>query len=311
MFRKPLLLLAVSAICLGLTLPAQAASYPDKPITIVCWSSAGSGHDLMARMLAKVGEKYVGQPMAVMNKKGGQGKVAMSYVLNKRPDGYTIMTNTRSMTERLTDPKADINVNSFKYICRVVIDPFVVVVGKDSPFNSMQDVIDYAKKNPGALKIGGYSVQSVDQQLVKEIMAATGTTMNYVPYKGGLEPVVAVLGGHINVAVANPSEMIANWQAGKLKVLATCSEERFEPFSDTPTLKELGIDVVEEHWRGLMASKEVPDAIIDRLDEDFHKTIEDPEFANFLKTSNMYNGYLPHDKFRELVIRQTKANTKE
>jgi putative tricarboxylic transport membrane protein len=311
MFRKPLALAAIFALCFGWSFPVQAGNYPDKPITIVCWSSAGSGHDLMARILAKVGEKYVGQPMAVMNKKGGQGKVAMSYVLNKKPDGYTIMTNTRSMTERLTDPKASLNVDSFKYICRVVIDPFVVLVGKDSPFNSMKAVIEYAKKNPGALKIGGYSVQSVDQQLVNEIMAATGTKMNYIPYKGGLEPVVAVLGGHIDIAVANPSEMIANWNAGKLKVLATCSEKRFEPFADAPTLKELGIDVVEEHWRGLMASKDVPDAIINQLDAAFHKTIQDPEFTKFLKTSNMYNGYLPRDQFRELVIRQTQANAKK
>lgn len=288
--------------------PIFAADYPKKPITIICWSSAGSGHDLMARMLAKVGEKYLGQPIAVINKKGGKGKIAMNYVLNKRPDGYTIMTNTRSMTERLTDPTAKLNANRFHYISRAVIDPYVIVVQKDSQFNTIEDLINYAKNNPNGVKIGGYSVQSVDQNLVNKIMGHAGIKFNYIPYKGGMEPVVAVLGGHIDVAVANPSEMMANYQTGNLKVLATASSKRFAPFDSVPTLKEAGVDVVEEHWRGLMASKEVSPEIIAILDKAFEKTINDPEFVAFLEKSNMYNGYLPPSEFKNLVITQTTEN---
>jgi tripartite-type tricarboxylate transporter receptor subunit TctC len=221
------------------------------------------------------------------------------------------MTNTRSMTERLIDPKADLNVNSFNYVCRVVIDPFVIIVQKDSPFDSIQDLITHAKKHPGKIKMGGYSVQSVDQKLVNKFSRSAGIKFSYIPYKGGMEPVVAVLGGHIDVAVANPSEMIANFEAGKVKVLATCSEERFPPFEASPTLKEAGIDVVEEHWRGIMASAEVPMEIIETLDDAIAKTIKDPEFKHFLKSSNMYDGYLPHDVFKQLVIEQTNENAKQ
>lgn len=287
---------------------ATASTYPGKPLSLVCWSSAGSGHDLMARMVAKVGEKYLGQPLAVLNKNGGKGKVAMSYVLNKKPDGYTIMTNTRSMTERLIDPDADLNVRSFKYISRVVIDPFVILVSKDSPFNTLKELIAHAKQHPKKLKIGGYSVQSVDQKLVNKFMKATGTELNYIPYKGGMEPVVAVLGGHVDIAVANPSEMIANFKAGNVKVLATCSGKRFAPFEEAPTLKELGIEVVEEHWRGLMAPADVSAEVIETLDKAVAQAIKDPEFQEFLKSSNMYDGYLAHDAFRELVIAQTEEN---
>ena len=210
------------------------AAYPDKPITLVCWSSAGSGHDLMARVIAKVGEKYIGQPIVVVNKSGGSGKVAMNYVLNTKPDGYTLMTNTRSMTTALAGSKG-LTVDSFKYIGRVVKDPFLILVGKDSKLNNMADLIAHAKANPGKVSIGGYSTKSVDESLVKDIESAAGIKLNYVPYKGGQEPVVAVLGGHIEVAVANPSEMLANFKAGSLKVLALASEDRFEPFLDTPT----------------------------------------------------------------------------
>lgn len=310
MKKVTILSILVLAMSVMLGTSAIAGSYPEKPISLVCWSSAGSGHDLMARMIAKVGEKYLGQPIAVLNKKGGKGKVAMSYVLNKPADGYTLMTNTRSMTERLIDPNADLTVDSFNYVARVVKDPFVILVNKESQFNSMQDLVDFAKKNPGKVKIGGYSVQSVDQKLVNKIMKATGMELNYIPYKGGMEPVVAVLGGHVDVAVANPSEMIANFKADKVKVLAVASQKRFSPFDDAPTLKELGIDVSEEHWRGMMASKDVPMELVAALDSAIQKTIQDPEFQEFLKSANMYDGYIPHAEFKELVKAQTAENMK-
>lgn len=303
-------LATLALICLIANTSAEAADYPEKPISLVCWSSAGSGHDLMARMIAKVGEKYLHQPIGVLNKTGGKGKVSMAYVLNKPADGYTLMTNTRSMTERLIDPKADLTVDSFSYISRVVIDPFVVLVNKDSKFNIMQDLIDYAKSHPGEIKIGGYSVQSVDQKLVNKIMSKTGIDLNYIPYKGGMEPVVAVLGGHVDVAVANPSEMLANFESGNVKILATCSNKRFAPFDKTPTLKEQGIDVVEEHWRGVMASKDLSPEKVKILDDAIRQTIVEPEFQNFLKSSNMYDGYLTHDEFAKLVKVQTEENIK-
>lgn len=282
------------------------ADYPEKPITLVCWSSTGSGHDLMARYIAKLGEKHIGQPIVVVNKKGGKGKVAMSYVLNQKPDGHVIMTNTRSMTKRLKKDGKGININSFKYISRVVKDPFVITVKDDSPFNNIADLVTFAKANPNKVKIGGYSTKSVDEGLVKELEAKAGIDLNYIPYKGGKEPVVAVLGGHIDVAIANPGEMMTNFKAGKLKVLAVASESRFAPFEDSATLSEQGYDIVTEHWRGVMASKDVPDEVVTKVNDMIAKVVEEPEFKKFLESTNMYNGYLNGEAFTTLVDEQTK-----
>lgn len=299
--------LATAVLALGTLLSGPVlADYPEKPITLVCWSSAGSGHDLMARYIAKLGEKHLGQPIVVVNKKGGEGKVAMSYVLNQPADGHVIMTNTRSMTKRLQKTGGSIAIDSFKYISRVVRDPFVIAVDQDSPFETMSDLVEFAKANPKQVNIGGYSTNSVDEDLVKALEEKAGIDLNYIPYKGGKEPVVAVLGGHIHAAIANPSEMLANYQAGKLKVLAVASEESFPPFENVATLKAQGYDVVSEHWRGLMASKEVPDEVIARLDAMMQKVIAEPEFRKFLTGANMYNGYLPPDSFEELVVAQTR-----
>ena len=300
MIRKTLLLGIVF-----LAGPALA-DYPEKPVTLVCWSSAGSGHDLMARMIAKVGEKYLGEPIVVVNRQGGSGKVAMNYVLNQRPDGHVIMTNTRSMILRFQEANARLSVDDFRYIGRVVTDPFVITVNKDSPFQTIDELIEHARANPKAVNVGGYSIRSVDEALVKELEAAAGIELNYIPYRGGKEPVVAVLGGHIDVAIANPSEMITNYEAGSLRGLAVATAERFAPFEDVPTLTERGYAVVPDYWRGVMASKDVPDAVVEKWNEVLEQVVVDPEFVEFLDNAYMYNGYMPSEEFTELVRRQTE-----
>jgi len=299
----------VAAIAFALSAFVSApawAEYPEKPVTLIVWSSAGSGHDLMARYIAKVGEEFLGQPIVVVNKKGGKGKVAMSYVLNQKADGHVIMTNTRSMTERLKKTGDSIAIDSFKYISRMVKDPFVILVNENSPFKTLEDMLAYAKQNPNKLKMGGYSSKSVDSGLADELMEKSESKINYIPYKGGKEPVVAVLGGHIDAAIANPSEMLANFEAGKLRVLAVASEERFSPFDESPTLIEKGYDIVTEHWRGVMASKDLPSDIVTKIEQVMEKVASDEEFEKFLKTANMYNGFLPSEKFTDLVVQQTK-----
>lgn len=305
MNHRSLLLGIVFLTAVVMTRPVLA-EYPEKPVTLICWSSAGSGHDLMARMIAKVGEKYLGEPIVVVNKQGGSGKVAMSYVLNQKPDGHVLMTNTRSMILRFREANARVSVDDFRYIGRVVRDPFVITVNANGPFKTIDELIEHARANRNEVNIGGYSTRSVDESLAEAIEAAAGIELNYIPYRGGKEPVVAVLGGHIDVAIANPSEMITNYQAGKLRPLALATEERFSPFEDVPTLTERGYAVAPEYWRGVMAAKDVPDAVVDKWDEVLEQVVADPEFKEFLDNANMYNGYMPSEEFAELVRRQTQ-----
>ncbi len=306
---KTLLLGIVLVVGLALARPVLAdnpANYPEKPVTLVCWSSAGSGHDLMARMIAKVGEKYLGESIVVVNKQGGSGRVAMRYVLNQKPDGHVLLTNTRSMILRFRDANARVSVDDFRYIGRVVRDPFVIIVNEDSPFQTIDELFAHAQNNPGEINIGGYSVQSVDESLVREIETAANIKLNYIPYRGGKEPVVAVLGGHIDVAIANPSEMITSYEAGNLRVLAAATEARFPPFEDVPTLTEHGYPVAPDYWRGVMAAKDVPDFVVNKWNKVLEQVVADPEFAEFLDNANMYDGFLPSDEFTELVKQQTR-----
>ena len=115
-----------------------------------------------------------------------------------------------------------------------------------------------------------------------------------------------MLGGHIDVAIANPSEMITNYEAGNLRGLAVATDERFAPFENVPTLTERGYAVAPDYWRGVMASKDVPDAVVEKWNDVLEKVVADPEFVEFLDNANMYNGYLPSKEFTELVRRQTR-----
>jgi tripartite-type tricarboxylate transporter receptor subunit TctC len=284
MNRKSLLLGIVFFVGATMTGPVLA-DYPEKPVTLICWSSAGSGHDLMARMIAKVGEKYLGEPIVVVNKQGGSGRVAMSYVLNQKPDGHVLMTNTRSMTLRFREANARLSIDNFRYIGRVVRDPFVIVVNEDSPFRTIDELFEHARANPNEVTIGGYSTRSIDESLVEEVEAAAAIDLNYIPYRGGKEPVVAVLGG--------------------LRVLALVTEERFQPFEDVPTLTERGYPVAPDYWRGVMAAKDVPDAVVEKWDEVLEQVVADPEFKEFLVNANMYDGYLPSEEFTALVRQQS------
>ena len=116
---------------------------------------------------------------------------------------------------------------------------------------------------------------------------------------------MAVLGGHIESVVSNPGEVNSHFQAGKLRVLALATESRFAPYEDVPTLKEKGYPIVTEHWRGIMVDKDVSEEVIAKLNEAMMKVTEHPEFAQFLKNTNMYQGYMPEADFTKLVQEQT------
>ena len=135
---------------------------------------------------------------------------------------------------------------------------------RTSPFRTIDELFEHARSHPSEINIGGYSIKSVDESLVREVEAAAGIELNYIPYRGGKEPVVAVLGGHIDAAIANPSEMITNYEAGNLRALAVATEKRFAPFEEVPTLTERGYAVVPDYWRGIMAAKDVPDTVVDK-----------------------------------------------
>lgn len=266
-----------------------AIDYPKKPVTLLVWSAAGSPVDIMARQISKIGEKYFGQSITVENKTGGDGAVAMQQLLANPADGYTLCANTRSMVVSLaTSLKNTFKAEQFTYVAKIQDDPYLLAVRAESPYKTIDDIIKAAKASPENLSIAGYGADSAQSLITDEWAKQAGIKIKWLPYSGGSEAVVAVLGGHADAVMTNISGVVEQIRAKKLRVLAISTDKRHELLPDIPTFKELGYkDMVQSHWRGIMVKAGTPDAVLQKLSDVLKKVATDPDFVNYMKTGGL------------------------
>jgi len=298
------LLLTISGVATGCAEPAEtptptpapapqpAAEYPSQPIIIGCHSSPGAPNDLLARQIAVIGEKYFGVPMAVVNKKGGSGAVMLSWLIKQPADGHFMGTWTKSTIVNRALGTLPGRADDWVYLIRVQDEPYMICTLPDSPFNDISDVIAYAKEHPGKLTIGGaFGVEGAHYLAFAQLLKAAGlnpSDIRWVAFEGGqAEAMTSLLGGHIDMAQGNYGTVGELQRAGKVKVLGVSSAERVDLLPDVPTYKELGFDVVASHCRGVLCRKEVPKEIQRKMRELLKQTIHDPEFEEFMKSSNI------------------------
>ncbi|MDN5347554.1 MAG: hypothetical protein PWP65_1118 [Clostridia bacterium] len=279
----------------------KADDFPTKPIQILCASKAGSPVDVMARTLAKHAEKYLGQPITVVQKTGGSTANQQAAMLAAPADGYTLGTVTPSAIGAWnTNLKGQFSMDQYDFIVRVQADPYVVVVNANSPFKTLKDMVEWAKQNPGKLKAGGFGSTGSGHNVAFNLLAkAANMPFTWMPFDGGSEAVAAVLGGHIDVCNTNPGNVLQHVQAGKLRVLGVMYDERLDALPDVPTYKEAGYDVDTSwiQWRGIFAKKGIPKERIDKLADAFLKAIKEPEFQKYLKDTNQLDGSMGPEEF--------------
>jgi putative tricarboxylic transport membrane protein len=285
----------VGAIFLALCMAggAFAQEYPTRPITVICWSSPGAPNDLLARQIAKVGEKYFGQRMDVLTKKGGSGAVAMAYLMKQKRDGYTLSTTTVSQVVAIAAGHVPFKASDFTYIMRIQSDPYLIAVRSDSPFKNLKDFFDYAKKNPGKLSISGFGTASAHFLAFMRLKARAGNPdIRWVAYEGGADAAVACLGGHVNAVHTNYSVLGEYVKAGKMRVLGVSSEKRLSFLPEVPTYKEQGYNLAPDHWRGLMGPAGIPAGVVKKIRADMEKTVADPGFKKFMTNSGAEYGLM-------------------
>jgi tripartite-type tricarboxylate transporter receptor subunit TctC len=268
-------LLAMAAL---LTLPAGAAGYPDRPITLLVGFAPGGSMDLSARALAAAAEKVLGQPIAVENKTGGTGSVALAALLNAKPDGYTLVATPSSVLIRVSQMQAFPfkPLKDFKPIIGFGTPELGIVVKSDAPWKTLPELAGYAKENPGGIKFATTGNGSTTHGAVEEMIIKDDLQMIHVPYKGSIEAITALLGGHVEMASVT-SEFIPSVQAGQTRLLATMGESRAEKFADVPTMKEAGYQFINETVYSLIAPAALPADIARQLEEAFAKAGESKE----------------------------------
>ncbi|MGF1826979.1 tripartite tricarboxylate transporter substrate binding protein [Vibrio splendidus] len=283
-----------------------AADYPSKNIRLVVPFGAGGGTDAVGRTLANNAKDILGQNISIMNRTGGAGAVGMSFGAQQRADGYTLTVVTREIASLPQMGLMRHTADDFRLIRLVNLDPAVVLVAADSPYNTINDLIKEAKENPGSVKFASTAAPNF---YLMSLEKDQGIKLNAIPYNGASEAIPAVLGHHTDVTMVTPGEAIAQLRSGQLKALGVMSEERIQYIPDVPTLKEQGIDVVTGTWRGIGAPKDTPDAVIEKLGAAFDEAMASEEFKSFMAKGAMTIHNLDDKAFTAFVAEDTKSLT--
>ncbi|MCK0126783.1 tripartite tricarboxylate transporter substrate binding protein [Gelidibacter sp. F2691] len=251
---------------------AIAEDYPERPIMMMVSYGAGGATDFQARIVTMTAgnEDALGMPVAIINKPGAGGRVGWNWLATQaEADGYTLGAyNVPHFIAQSIKGGVEYSADSFEPIANWGADPAVFVVGKDSPMNSMEDVVNYAKENPGKLTFSGAGLFVGHHIAALQLEKAADVKMAYIPTKGGgAAAMKAVIAGDVMGGVNNLSDAFRAEQAGNVKILGVFDLERNEFLPDVPTLKEQGFDIdnASVNFRGVMVPKGTPQEVIDKL----------------------------------------------
>jgi len=284
---------------------APTPDYPTKALEYICWSGPGAPNDVMTREIARLGEKYFGKPIPVVNKPGGSGAVALSYFLGRPNDGYSIMGVTRTFVLGTVNNEVPYTHEQFEGITQLVGDPFIWFVPPDSPFNNLEEVIAYAKEHPGELTLA-IPGRGAHFEVALNIEKAAGIDLKEVVYDSADQIIPEIMGGHLDIGQSNPVAIEGPAKAGKLKAIGLTSDEPLESWPEISTFINTGVNYSDYHWRGIVVQKGMPEYAKNKLIEVFNTVKESPEWAEFLRKSHMTKGKLSGDDWTNFLNEEFK-----
>ena len=262
MTRRFVLALAASFAASALTLTPSLAAFPDRPIELIVPFAPGGGSGITGELMKKIvtDEKLSPQPLTISYKPGASGQVGWTHLATrKREGGYVIATATASFnTSFVLGKQVQVTPKDFTPIALMLTDTALVVAQPGGKFKSMKDVVAAAQKSPDAIRVSGTGATGGDAIAIGLINEALKIKLNYIPFQSGGEAAAAILGGHVELAVSNPNELMPHVDAKKLVPVAVLSPQRLSILKDTPTMKELGYDIVFDQGRGVVAAAGIP-----------------------------------------------------
>jgi len=280
---------------------AGTADFPNKRITYnICFNPGGES-DITARFQEQPLKKVLGVDIAINYKIGGGGALCWADLIKTKPDGYTIAGHNlpHTVLQPLEMGNAGYNTLDLKQIYFFESTPNLLLVRNDSPFKTLKDFVEYAKKTPGAVTVGGSGTSSANDLGTTMLNKAAGIQLTYVPFGGTGSAVPALLGSHVT-ALMSYSTMGVQY-AGKFRALAIASETRMDVLSDVPTFKEQGYDVVEGAYRGVAAPPGTPDDVVKILADAFEKVHKDPEVKKKMDQNGFKTEFLGPEASLALV----------
>ncbi|MFC4273935.1 Bug family tripartite tricarboxylate transporter substrate binding protein [Achromobacter aloeverae] len=297
------LLLGGAAMAASTLLPraARAAGFPNRPITFICPWAVGGTADQSMRVLCQAAGKVLDQTIVVENRAGASGMIGAKAIATAKPDGYTIgqipisVTRFAQLNMLAADPRTD-----FTYIARTSGQTFGIVVKANSRFKTLADMVAYAKDHPGIVSYGHAGVGGATHVGMEQFALAAGIKLNAIAYKGGAPALQDLLGGQIDM-LADSSSWAPQVESGNLRLLATWGEQRPPRFRDSPTLKDLGYDVVVDAPNGVGAPKGLDPAVDKVLRDAFRQAVASDDFRKITDTIDAPIMYLDGPDYQRYV----------
>ncbi len=296
---------------LGVALPC-AAQYPDRPLTIIAGFPAGGLVDIVSRVLAEGMKPKFPKGVVVVNKPGAGGAVAVSEVVQAKPDGYSIVLTPLSSLVIGPQLNRDLSYKTpddYEPVINLVAYYPLLVVRSDAPWKTIQEFVGEGKTSPGKLRVGTPGEGTSSHLNLEEFMFRTGVKLTHVPYAGWGQSSPALLGGHIEAVVAQPGEARPLVEGKRMRALVMFQPSRHAAFPDTPTAKEAGWDVANGIWYLLVAPKGTPAPVVKYLHDAAKAAVDDPAFATTMTARGVDVDYRPGDKLRADLWREYKLHT--
>ena len=298
--------IAMALAGLLLAFAVQAQQFPSKPVTLIVPWPAGGSTDIYFRKLGEITQRHLGQPLVIENRPGGSGMNGPATMAKTaRPDGYTISQLTISAFRVPHMQKVDWDpIQDFTYIIGLAGYTFGIVVRADSPFKTFQDVVDYARANPGKLSYATPGTGTSLHLAMEEVAAKAGVQFLHVPFKGYADGAIALMGGHVMVQV-DSTGWAKQVDSGAQRLLATLGDKRTR--WGAPTVKELGVDTVSNSPFGLVGPKGMPREVVKALHDAFKKSLDDPEYLKTLAQLDQPPWYMSSDDYARWAVEMLKA----
>jgi tripartite-type tricarboxylate transporter receptor subunit TctC len=312
------ILIAISGAALGLAAAAGGAGaqdFPNKPVQLMVAYPAGGSTDVGARIVAAIAEKALGQPIVVVNKGGAGGQVGWTEMVRQRPDGYFIgYINLPATNTVILDPdrKAIFTEKDFTPIINQVLDPGVIWVRADSPYKTVQDLIDAAKKAPNTIRTATTGILSDDHlAILMTEEAAPGAVFRLVHLEGGAAQLKEIMAGNIDAAFDNVGSIMTRVKSGEVRALAVMDDVRSKFLTEVPTMKELGYPtVISNSTRGIAGPKGMPEPILSKLREVLKTAMDDPEHVGKLESQGLAIKVMVGDEYAKYFL-DTHAKAKK
>jgi tripartite-type tricarboxylate transporter receptor subunit TctC len=258
---------------------SNAQTYPDRPVRLIVGFPPGGSSDTVARVVAQSLAPLLGQPVVVENKPGAGGVIGSDLVAKAAPDGHTLLLATAGhSTAAAMMAKLPFDaVRDFSWITTVTTYPFVIATSADSPIRSLEDMVARAKAAPGKLSYSSAGVGTSHHLLGEWLAAEAGIEMLHIPFKGGTSPVTEVVAGRVDVMFETMTLVLPHLRSGRLRALAVTSPEPKDYLPNVPPVAKTVPGVVFQSWLGIAAPAGTPPAIVERLNRELRKVLDEPE----------------------------------